>query len=99
MIAKINFDGKEHMAIVFNEYVDFSELLGYKKALNECIKIANMQEDAHLDENNTCYCHTLLSEMELSENQLFEMFVHYFGGRNWTRPAQPSTKKAAEIYI
>lgn len=99
MIAKINLDGKEHMAIVFDEYVDFEFIQDVKHALNLCLRYANMREDDHLREDEAYYYHALIEAMELSPEQVSEMFLAYFGKKGWNRSNNKAEKKLCEIYI
>lgn len=98
MIAKINLDGQEHMAIVFSKYVDFEQIQEFKTALNSCMQIASQDEDRKQAEN-FYYLHSLMEEMELSTEQINEMFFFYFGKSNWSRNSQKSQKKLCEIYL
>lgn len=97
MIAKINLDGKEHMAIVFNEYVDFENIQEIKDSLNYCMQIA-LQGDKECSQE-LYHLSSLVEEMALSINQINEMFFFYFGKKQWNRVANKSQKKSCEIYL
>lgn len=99
MIAKINLDGKEHMAIVFDEYVDFGFVQEVKHALNLYSRYANMREDNHLSGDDSYCYHTLIEAMELSPEQVTEMFLAYFDKKEWNRSNNKAEKKLCEIYI
>lgn len=99
MIAKINLDGKEHMAIVFDEYSDFEFVQSVKHALNLCLRYANMYEDNHLSGDEAYYYHTLIEALELSPEQVNEMFLAYFDKKGWDRSNNKAEKKLCEIYI
>ncbi len=99
MIAKINLDGKEHMAIVFDEYADFEFVQEVKHALNLCLRYANMREDDHLSGDEAYYYHALIEALELSPEQVNEMFLAYFDKKGWDRSNNKSEKKLCEIYI
>ncbi|MCQ2256857.1 MAG: hypothetical protein MJZ41_02545 [Bacteroidaceae bacterium] len=99
MIAKINLDGKEHMAIVFDDYVVFEDVQRVKHALNLCLRYAYMREDDHLSEEEAYYYHALIEAMELSPEQVTEMFLAYFSKKGWNRSNNKAEKKLCEIYI
>lgn len=97
MLAKIKFDGKEHLAIVLNEYTDFDEIHAIKKAMNTCLCCAVGNEDSLLP-NEILYDYiSFINEMETNEKQTFEMFTSYFGdGKNSRNKVE---KKDCEIYF
>lgn len=99
MIAKINLDGKEHMAIVFDEYVDFEFVQEVKHALNICLRYAYIREDIHLSEEEVYFYLELIEAMELSTGQANEMFLSYFGKKGWNKSNNKAEKKLCEIYI
>lgn len=99
MIAKINLDGKEHMAIVFDEYADFEFIQAVKHALNLCLRNANMSKDNYLVDDDAYYYHALVEAMELSPEQANEMFLAYFNKKGWNRSSNKAEKKLCEIYI
>ena len=99
MIAKINLDGKEHMAIVFDEYSDFEFVQNVKHALNLCLRYASMDEDNHLSGDEAYYYRALIEALELSSEQVNEMFLAYFDKKEWGRSNNKAKKKSCEIYI
>lgn len=99
MIAKINLDGKEHMAIVFDEYSDFDFVQSVKHALNLCLRYANMCEDNHFSGDEAYYYHALIEALELSQDQVYEMFLAYFDKKGFGRSNNKAEKKLCEIYI
>lgn len=88
MITKINFDGKERVAIVLSDYSDFNTMQQMALSLNNCIQVAQTK-DMELNEENLYYLHELLGEMMLTAEQMFDMFNSYFGSN---RPAEPKMK-------
>ena len=98
MVAKINLDGKEHMAIVFSEYVDFEQIQEFKTSLNSCMQIASQDEDRNRP-TDFYHLHALMEEMELSIDQINEMFLYYFGKSNRNRNSNKSQKRLCEIYL
>lgn len=99
MIAKINLDGKEHMAIVFDEYAGFEFVQEVKHALNCCLRYVNMRKDDYLSEDDYYCYHALIEAMELSPEQVAEMFLAYFDKKEWNRSSNKAEKKLCEIYI
>lgn len=98
MIAKINLNGIEHMAIVFSEYVGFEQIQEFKNSLNSCMQIASQNEDRS-QVNEFYHLHSLMEEMELSLDQINEMFLFYFGKSDWNRNGNKSQKRLCEIYL
>ncbi|MDY3852093.1 MAG: hypothetical protein SO013_04280 [Prevotella sp.] len=100
MIAKINLDGKEHMAIVFNEIFTFEYISKFRKAINSYMQTT----EAHLDSKgcdyirheDNYYLHVLMEEMDFTEDQIFDMLNSYYDGKYHSEKAE---KKLCEIYI
>ena len=100
MIAKINLDGKEHMAIVLDETFTFEYITKFRKAINSYMQTT----EAHLDSNgcdytqheDNYYLHVLMNEMDFTEEQIFDMLNSYYEGKYNNRTAE---KKLCEIYI
>ncbi len=100
MIAKINLDGKEHMAIVLDETFTFEYISKFRKSLNSYMQTM----EAHLDsEGCDCtlhednyYLHVLMGEMDFTEDQLFDMLNSYYEGKYHSKNTE---KKLCEIYI
>lgn len=100
MIAKIKFDGKEHMAIVFNDVCDISTILEVKHALNSFMQTLYSQvNDIQVIQSDAYNLHRLLEEMELTEDQAFNMFSLYFNGEHFNSGKETAEKKPCEIYI
>ena len=100
MIAKINLDGKERMAIVFDETFTFEYIPKFRQAINSYMQTT----EAHLDskggdytlhEDNYCL-HVLMQEMDFTEEQFFDMLNLYYEGKYNNRTEE---KKLCEIYI
>lgn len=100
MIAKINFDGKDRLAIVLDETMGFEYLNRFRHALNSYMETANAMYDAHgcdyVIHEDAYYLHALLEEMEFSVNQEEEMTSAYFGKKPHLKTAE---KQPCEIYI
>ena len=100
MIAKINLDGKEHMAIVLDETFTFEYISKFRKSLNSYMQTM----EAHLDSKgcdytlheDNYYLHVLMGEMDFTEEQLFDMLNSYYEGKYHGKNAE---KKLCEIYI
>lgn len=99
MIAKINLDGKEHMAIVLDETFTFEYIAKFRQAINSYMQTT----EAHLDSKgcdyirheDNYYLHVLMQEMDFTENQIFAMLNSYYDGK-YSKNAE---KKPCEIYI
>lgn len=98
MIAKINLDGNERLAIVFNEFVSLEEIQQFKTALNSCMQLAS-QDDERKNADDFYWLHSLMEEMELTPDQIHEMFRFYFGKKDCNIECHKSTKKLCEIYL
>lgn len=102
MIAKINLDGKEYMAIVFDESYSYEVMLHFRKAINSYMQTT----ESHLDSNGcdyvnhdeNYYLHTLMNEMDLTEDQIFNMLDSYFP-RHFERKEEKAKEKTCKIYI
>lgn len=100
MIAKIKFDGKEHMAIVFDDVCDISTILEVKHALNSFMQAFYSQVDeVSVIQEDTNKLHQLLGEMELSEMQAYNMFNLYFEQEGFNHTPKAAETKPCEIYI
>ncbi|MCE2617687.1 MAG: hypothetical protein ACTTKN_09690 [Phocaeicola sp.] len=96
MIAKINLDGKEHIAIVLDEVWGYEAIWELKHAINSFMQSANASDDTDFLKEDVCNLHRLMGEIEISEDQAFEMFRAYFGSPH---PHKKAEKKLCEIYI
>ena len=86
MLAKVDFDGKEHIAIVLNSRMGLSWVLELRKNLVSFMETAFCSNGAMLDSNELYNVTSLLNEMEFTEDQSVKMIDAYFG---------KGTKKAA----
>lgn len=96
MIAKINLDGKDHLAVVFDETTSYDDLQGIKNALLSCLTNALMKE-CYMTEDDKFYFLSLVQELELKEQQAFSMFKKYFND-NVEKQEMP-IKKTCDIYV
>ena len=96
MIAKINFDGKDRVAIVFNEFMSFENLNLLRHSLNSYMKYANLNDSDFKINEEASGIHTLLEEMEYSTYQEYSMAEYYFSGDCRYKKAE---KKTCVIYI
>ncbi|MDD7318863.1 MAG: hypothetical protein SOZ80_00450 [Prevotella sp.] len=102
MIAKINLDGKEHFAIVLDESFSYEDVTRFRKALNSYMQTT----EAHLasrgcdytNHDDNYYLHTLMSEMEFTDDQMFDMIRSYFAHDSDSKEIT-AKKKLCEIYI
>lgn len=96
MIAKINLDGKERLAVVFDEGYTYDELAEIRNSLNEILGVFDgiYNECGYQDER--AYAHQLLEMLSPNTDQAFEMMSHYFGCNHQPKKAQ---KKLCEVYI
>ncbi|RUL59108.1 hypothetical protein [Prevotella koreensis] len=100
MIAKINLDGKERMAIVFDETFTFEYISKFRQAINSYMQTT----EAHLDSKgcdytlheDNYYLHVLMNEMDFTENQIFSKLNLYYNGKHDNGKPE---KKLCEIYI
>lgn len=99
MIAKLKIDGREHMAVVFDECCDTATVLEIKHALNSFMQtFAAMDENQDFQTSDETYnLHRLLGEMEFTEQQANNILALYFGDRHFN--GQPAQRKDCEIYI
>lgn len=86
MLAKVDFDGKEHIAIVLNSRMGLSWVLELRKNLVSFMETTFCSDGAMLDSNELYNVTSLLNEMEFTEDQSVKMIDAYFG---------KGTKKAA----
>lgn len=79
MLAKVDFDGKEHIAIVLNSNMGLSWVLELRKSLVDFMETAFSADSAMLDSNELYNVTSLLNEMEFTEDQSTRMINTYFG--------------------
>lgn len=79
MLAKVDFDGKEHIAIVLNPNMGLSWVLELRKSLVDFMETAFSTNSAMLDSNELYNVTSLLNEMEFTEDQSTRMINTYFG--------------------
>lgn len=79
MLAKVDFDGKEHIAIVLNPNMGLSWVLELRKSLVDFMETAFSSDSAMLDSNELYNVTSLLNEMEFTEDQSTRMINTYFG--------------------
>lgn len=79
MLAKVDFDGKEHIAIVLNSRMGLSWVLELRKNLVSFMETAFCSDGAMLDSNELYNVTSLLNEMEFTEDQSVRMINAYFG--------------------
>ena len=79
MLAKVDFDGKEHIAIVLNPNMGLSWVLELRKSLVDFMETAFSSYSAMLDSNELYNVTSLLNEMEFTEDQSTRMINTYFG--------------------
>lgn len=96
MIAKISLDGKDHLAVVFDETTSYDDLQGIKNALLSCLTNALMKE-CYMTDDDKFYFLSLVQELELKEQQAFSMFKKYFND-NVEKQEMP-IKKTCDIYV
>lgn len=79
MLAKVDFDGKEHIAIVLNSRMGLSWVLELRKNLVSFMETAFCSDGAMLDSYELYNVTSLLNEMEFTEDQSARMINAYFG--------------------
>ena len=96
MIAKINLDGKDRMAIVFDEVYTLDEIAEIRNSLTNLLGCFDgiYKECGYHDER--AYAHQLLEALSPNVDQAFEMMSHYFGSNHKPKKAE---KKLCEVYI
>lgn len=97
MIAKINLDGKDHLAVVFNETVSYDELQSIKISLLSCLTNTLSKNDCYMTEDEKFYFLSLMQEFELKEQQAFSMFKKYFNDKG--EKTEMPIRKKCDIYI
>ena len=96
MIAKINFDGKDHLAVVFEHVYGYDELVEIRNSLSALLGLLDGIYDECGYQNERAYAHQLLEMLSPNVQQSFEMMSHYFGAEHHPKKAE---KKQCEIYI
>lgn len=93
MIAKINLDGKDCIAVVFNEFISFDYLAELRDSLTTILGTVN-NELVNEDEIDIAHC--FLKELNPDVFQTYDMMGLYFGEKH---PVNKAQKKVCEIYI
>lgn len=96
MIAKINLDGKDRMAVVFDEVYTYDEIAEIRNSLTNLLGVFDGIYDECGYQNERAYIHQLLEMLSPNVDQAFEMMSYYFGGNRQPKKAQ---KKLCEVYI
>ena len=96
MIAKINLDGKDRMAIVFDECYTLDELAEIRNSLTNLLGCFDGIYDECGYQSERAYAHYLLDALSPNTDQAFEMMSHYFGSTHKPKTAE---KKLCEVYI
>lgn len=96
MLATIKIDGKDHLAIVFDEKFSFGTLAETKKALVELVGYLETEEES----DSLCYSKArvlgLAKEMCLTQDQTHGMMSAYFNKDN-NDVSRYAETKACEI--
>lgn len=80
MITKIKVDGKEHVAIVFDETSDMDVAIGCKIALCDLIGgILAYDEDYKVSRETLADCNTLLMQMRTAPEDMYNYYNFYCG--------------------
>lgn len=102
MIAKINLDGKEHLAIVLSETFSYEDVTRFRKAINSYMQTTESHLDSrgcdYTSHDDNYYLHSLMGEMEFTDEQMFDMIASYFGQDSETK-YEKAKKRVCEIYI
>ena len=96
MIAKINLDGKDRMAVVFDEFYTFDEIAEIRESLTNILGCFDGIYDECGYQNERAYAHKLLDALSPNVDQACEMMSNYFGS---TRKPKTAAKKLCEVYI
>jgi len=96
MIAKINFDGKDHLAVVFDHVYNYDELVEIRNSITTILGVFDGIFDESGLQSERAYAHKLLEMLSPNVEQSFEMMCHYFGSEHTPKNA---VKKPCEIYI
>lgn len=78
MLATIKIDGKDHLAIVFDENFSFGTLAETKKALVELVGYLDTEEEADFLNYSKARVLGLAKEMCLTQDQTQGMMSAYF---------------------
>lgn len=87
MLAKVSYDGEEHIAIVLNARMGLSWVMELRKHLVGFMETAFTSDGAMLDSNELYNVTSLLNEMEFTEDQSNKMLNGYFG-KEYGKPAE-----------
>lgn len=102
MIAKINLDGKEHLAIVLGESYSYEDVTRFRKALNSYMQTTEAHLDSrgcnYINHDDNYYLHALMGEIEFTDEQMFDMIQSYFTHASDSK-GKTAKKKLCEIYI
>lgn len=93
MLAKVSYDGEEHIAIVLNARMGLSWVMELRKHLVGLMETAFTSDGALLDSNELYNVTSLLNEMEFTEGQSVRMLNTYFGEES----GRPAEIKACKI--
>lgn len=92
MLAKVSFNGEEHIAIVLNAHMGLSWVMELRKHLVGFMETAFTSDGAMLDSNELYNVTSLLNEMEFTEEQSIRMLNSYFGEESG-KPAKTTACK------
>lgn len=97
MIAKINFDGKDHVAVVLNDVYDFDMLTVYQQSIINVLSALESSCDELAFQDDKANVLQFIAEMLPNIDQSFAMHSNYFGCG--CKKADKAVKKPCEIYI
>lgn len=94
MLAKVEIDGKEHIAVVIGERMGLDYIEEIKNSLTSFLESAYVGngDNAEFLYNDMYNVMALINEMSLSEDQRIRMFSAYFNNDNKTGIG-PQTKE------
>lgn len=97
MIAQINFDGKDRIAIVLDEVYSFDSLALYQKSIINVLMALESSCDENCYQDDKANVLQFMAEMFPNIDQSFAMLNKYFNGG--LSSAHKAEKRPCEIYI
>ena len=82
MLAKVSFNGENHLAIVLNERMGYDWLGEIKSSLLSFMESSFVGSENEFENGDLYNVMSLLREMDFTDNQRIAMYNYYFGKDN-----------------
>lgn len=82
MLAKVSFNGENHLAIVLNERMGYDWLGEIKSSLLSFMESSFIGSENEFENGDLYNIMSLLREMDFTDNQRIAMYNNYFGKDN-----------------